>query len=80
MDAGWIYEDNRKTDFLKDKIIFLSTDGVWEVRNKKGEMLGKAPVLNTVRQNAPSDATQILDAIFDTLDEFTIYRWSEDRG
>ncbi len=71
VDAEWVYEDNKKTDFSKDQIIFLSTDGVWEVRNKKGEMLGKEPVLNIIRQNASSDATQIIDAIFNTLDEFT---------
>jgi serine phosphatase RsbU (regulator of sigma subunit) len=70
VDGEWIYEDNKKTDFSKGQIIFLGTDGVWEVRNKKGEMLGKEPVLNTIRQNSSSDATHIIDAIFDTLDKF----------
>jgi sigma-B regulation protein RsbU (phosphoserine phosphatase) len=70
VDAEWIYEDNKKTDFSKGQIIFLSTDGVWEVRNKKGEMLGKEPILNAIRQNSSSDATQIIDAIFDILDKF----------
>jgi sigma-B regulation protein RsbU (phosphoserine phosphatase) len=70
VDAEWIYEDNMKTDFSKDQIIFLSTDGIWEARNKKGKMLGKEPILNAIRQNSSSDATQIIDAIFDILDEF----------
>jgi len=70
VDAEWIYEDNKKTDFSKGQIIFLSTDGVWEVKNKKGEMLGKEPILNTIRQNSYSDATHIIDSIFDTLDKF----------
>jgi sigma-B regulation protein RsbU (phosphoserine phosphatase) len=70
VDGGWIYENNKKTDLSKGQIIFLSTDGVWEVRNKKGEMLGKEPILNAIRQNASSDATQIIDAIFDILDKF----------
>jgi sigma-B regulation protein RsbU (phosphoserine phosphatase) len=70
VDSGWIYEDNKKTDLSKGQIIFLSTDGVWEVRNKKGEMLGKKPILNAIRQNSSSDATQIIDAIFDILDKF----------
>jgi sigma-B regulation protein RsbU (phosphoserine phosphatase) len=70
VDAEWIYEDNKKTDFSKGQIIFLSTDGIWEARNKKGEMLGKEPILNAIRQNASSDATQIIDAIFDILDKF----------
>jgi sigma-B regulation protein RsbU (phosphoserine phosphatase) len=70
VDAEWIYEDNKKTDFSNGQIIFLSTDGIWEARNKKGEMLGKEPILNAIRQNASSDATQIIDAIFDILDKF----------
>jgi sigma-B regulation protein RsbU (phosphoserine phosphatase) len=70
VDAEWVYEDNKKTDLSKGQIIFLSTDGVWEVRNKKGEMLGKEPILNAIRQCSSSDATQIIDSIFDTLDKF----------
>ncbi len=70
VDSGWIYEGYKKTDLSKGQIIFLSTDGVWEVRNKKGEMLGKETILNIIRQNSSSDATQIIDAIFDILDKF----------
>jgi sigma-B regulation protein RsbU (phosphoserine phosphatase) len=68
--GSWIYEDNKKTDLSKGQIIFLSTDGIWEARNKKGEMLGKAPILNAIRQNTSLGAEQIIDAIFDILDEF----------
>jgi phosphoserine phosphatase RsbU/P len=70
VDAEWIYEDNKKTDFSNGQIIFLSTDGIWEARNKKGEMLGKEPILSAIRQNAFSDATQIMAAIFGTLNKF----------
>jgi len=70
VDAEWIYEDNKKTIFSNDQIIFLSTDGIWEARNKKGEMFGKDPILNVIRQNASSDATQIIDAVFDILNKF----------
>ena len=70
VDAEWIYEDNKKTDFSNGQIIFLSTDGIWEARNKRGEMLGKKPILNLIRQNASSDAAQILDAVFNGLEKF----------
>jgi sigma-B regulation protein RsbU (phosphoserine phosphatase) len=70
VDADWIYEDNIKTDFLNGQIIFLSTDGIWEARNKKGEMLGKEPILNAIRQNATADAAHIIDSIFNTLEKF----------
>ena len=68
--GGWVYEDNRKTDFSNGQIIFLSTDGIWEARNKNGEMLGKEPILNTIQQNVSLDSDQIIDAVFDTLDKF----------
>jgi sigma-B regulation protein RsbU (phosphoserine phosphatase) len=70
VDPKWIYEDNKKTDFSYGQIIFLSTDGIWEARNKKGEMLGKEPIINAIRKNASSDASQIIDTIFDTLVKF----------
>ncbi len=70
LDAEWVYEDNKETDFSNGQIVFLSTDGIWEARNKNGEMLGKEPILSAIRQNSSSDATQILDAIFDILDKF----------
>ena len=68
--GGWNYEGSNKTDLSNGQIIFLSTDGVWEARNKDGEMLGKEPILNTIRQNASSDATQIINAVFGTLEKF----------
>lgn len=71
VDIEWIYEDNKKTDFSNGQIIFLGTDGIWEARNKKGEMLGKEPILNAIRQNASSDSTQIVDEIFQILNKFT---------
>ena len=70
VDGEWIFENNKKTDFSNGQIIFLSTDGIWEARNNNGEMLGKEPILNLIRQNASSDATQILDAVFNGLDKF----------
>jgi sigma-B regulation protein RsbU (phosphoserine phosphatase) len=71
VDVEWVYEDNKKTDFSNGQVIFLSTDGIWEARNINGEMLGKEPILSAIRHNSSSDATQIIDAIFDILDKFT---------
>jgi len=70
VDAEWIYESYKKSEFSNGQIIFLSTDGIWEARNKKGEMLGKEPILNAIRQNASSDAGQIVNAIFTILYKF----------
>ena len=70
VDAEWVYEDNEEADFSDGQIVFLSTDGIWEARNKNGEMLGKEPILDAIRQNSSSDATLIIDAIFDVLDKY----------
>jgi sigma-B regulation protein RsbU (phosphoserine phosphatase) len=70
VDREWIYEDNMKASLSDEQIIFLSTDGVWEVQNPEGRMLGKQPILNTIRQNAASSAAQILEAIFDSVNHF----------
>lgn len=70
LNGSWCYEDNQKSGFAKGCIIFLSTDGVWEATNKKGDMLGKAPIYETIRQNAALNAEQIIDAIFDTVHQF----------
>ena len=70
VDAEWIYEDNKKTDFSNGQIIFLSTDGNLGGTKQKGEMFGKEPILNAIRQNSSSEATQIIDSIFDTLEYF----------
>lgn len=78
VDAGWIYAQNEKDDFASGQIIFLSTDGIREARNEKGEMLGKEPVLNAIRQSASSDAGQIVDAIFDIVSKFTCAAKIED--
>jgi sigma-B regulation protein RsbU (phosphoserine phosphatase) len=39
----------RNLDISDGQIIFLSTDGIWEARNKEGEMFGKEPILNAIR-------------------------------
>ena len=70
VDGEWLYEENKKTNFSNGQIIFLSTDGIWEARNQKGEMFGKKPILSAIRQNSSLDAPQIIEAIFNTLGEF----------
>jgi len=70
VDGEWRYAENQRSDFSKGRIIFLSTDGIWEARNPKGAMLGKEPILSAIRQNAALDAAQIIDAIFSALREF----------
>jgi sigma-B regulation protein RsbU (phosphoserine phosphatase) len=54
----------------KDQIILVGTDGIWEARNSKGEMLGKKTVCEIVRQYASAGAAEILNAIVDFQQRF----------
>ncbi len=67
IDGNWIYEENELSGLANGQVIFLSTDGVWEVRNHRGEMLGKKPIFDTIRRNAAATAPRIIDAMFDGL-------------
>lgn len=70
VDGRWNFDANEKEGFSGGRIIFLGTDGVWEVRNRNGEMLGKEAVCDTIRKNSRSSANDILEAIFTTLGDF----------
>ena len=70
VNAEWVYEENKKDDISNGQIVFLSTDGIWEARNKDGEMLGKEPILSAIRQHSSSDAAKIIDVIFDLFNKF----------
>lgn len=70
VDGNWNFNAHEKEGFPGGRIIFLGTDGVWEVRNRNGEMLGKEPIRETIRKNSSSSAERILEAIFTTLDDF----------
>lgn len=71
IDGELVYEDNDKASFSKEQIIFLSTDGVWEIRNQAGEMLGKKAVVELIREHSASSAAEILDALLGRLTTFT---------
>jgi sigma-B regulation protein RsbU (phosphoserine phosphatase) len=70
VDKNWVFEDNLKTGLVGGQIIMLSTDGIWESRNPKGEMFGKEPVFRILQKYAPSSASEILEAILDALNKF----------
>lgn len=70
VDENWVFEDNLKTDLAKGQIILLCTDGIWETRNRKGEMFGKEPIFSILQNNFSSSANEILETILDALNKF----------
>ena len=70
VNADWRYEEEEKQNLPKDQIILIGTDGIWEARNAKGEMFGKEPIYEIIRQNVAKSSNQILKCIVDELNRF----------
>jgi sigma-B regulation protein RsbU (phosphoserine phosphatase) len=70
IDKEWTYPSQKRSDFSNGQIILLGTDGIWEVRNKTAEILGKKPVLEIIRKNHSLSANEILEAILDMVDRY----------
>jgi len=64
IDEKYVYRSNWKTGLKKGQVIMVGTDGIWEGRNKDGEMFGKRRLQEIIRRNAASSAETILTAVF----------------
>ena len=72
------FEENERTELVPGQIIVLATDGVWEARNKQGDMFGKEHLYGLVRQHRNSAADDILNHCFQALEEFQSKATRED--
>ena len=72
------FEENEKKNLSHNQIIFLGTDGIWEARNPRGEMFGKEPLFQIIRQNSAASAKEILAASLARLHRFSGDRKPED--
>ena len=54
----------------KGQVILLGTDGIWEAQNLKGTRMGKDPVYQVLREHAADSASDILQSVFDILEDF----------
>ncbi len=77
-DGSWVYAQSTKAGILKEQIILIGTDGIWETQNPGGEMFGKKRVQGLIRQNASGSAKDIMQAIFDDLNRFRTGKKFED--
>jgi sigma-B regulation protein RsbU (phosphoserine phosphatase) len=64
IDEKYVYRSSMKTGLKKGQVIMVGTDGIWEGRNKAGEMYGKRRLQEIIRRNAASSAETILTAVF----------------
>jgi sigma-B regulation protein RsbU (phosphoserine phosphatase) len=72
------YEENHRNGLANGQIIAVGTDGIWEAVNRDGEMFGKERLRNVIRQNARAEAGDILSAVYDELNQFTLGQKTED--
>jgi len=70
VDASFCYEEHKKDGLAKNQILFMGTDGIWETHNPKGDMFGKAPVYDIIRQKASCDAVEIVDSVIRAMNAF----------
>ena len=78
VNADAQYIENEKRELATAQIILLGTDGIWEARNRGGEMFGKAPIYRIIRENPAASAKEILTSCLDALHLFLENQAPED--
>jgi sigma-B regulation protein RsbU (phosphoserine phosphatase) len=78
VDANRRYGQFQKNDLEEGQVIVLGSDGLWEARNPQGEMFGKEPIHQIIRQSHGDTARDILAACFNRFDVFLGERAPED--
>jgi sigma-B regulation protein RsbU (phosphoserine phosphatase) len=68
--ADWCYELAQRQGLSRGQVILLGTDGIWEAQNRKGTRMGKDPVYQVLREHAAESAPDILQSVFDSLEDF----------
>jgi sigma-B regulation protein RsbU (phosphoserine phosphatase) len=72
------YVENRRDGLANGQIIAIGTDGIWEAFNKKGAMFGKKRFKEIIRQNAVAGADDILNAVYNEINQFIEGQKTED--
>ncbi len=78
VNAAFEYAANHRKGLANGQIIAIGTDGIWEAFNKKGKMFGKQRFRDIIRQHAGAGADDILNAVYNQINQFTEGQKSED--
>lgn len=70
MDDEYRYEEFTRDSLADNQIFLVFTDGLWEARNEKGQMLGKDPVKDVIRKHSLESSKVIKDAVIAAGREF----------
>lgn len=72
------YIENEKSNLTNGQILAIGTDGIWEATNIDGEMFGKNRLRGIIRENSSAPAGDILNKVYDSLNQFTRGQPAED--
>ncbi len=75
---GFSYTENHREGLKNGQIIAVGTDGIWEALNGNNEMFGKERLRQIISTHAKAGAAEILDAVYNELNAFTLGQKSED--
>jgi sigma-B regulation protein RsbU (phosphoserine phosphatase) len=69
LDGAFEYASFHRT-VETGQILLIGTDGIWEMRNRAGEMFGKDTLMQIVRDHREGSARQIVDRVTTALERF----------
>jgi sigma-B regulation protein RsbU (phosphoserine phosphatase) len=78
VDAQHQYHASCRDGLAPGQIIAVGTDGIWEARNQRGQLFGKARFLDIIRRNQTGSAKDMLEAVFTELGRHTQGTHTED--
>jgi sigma-B regulation protein RsbU (phosphoserine phosphatase) len=78
VNDAFTYAENRYEGLTNGQIIAIGTDGIWEAFNKAGAMFGKKRFKDIIRQNAGAGADDILNAVYNEVNQFIEGQKTED--
>ena len=78
IDENYDYTENALSSLKCGQILAIGTDGIWESRNRGGTAYGKKRFRDVISKNAYLNASEIIDAVFNSLNAFTRGRRQED--
>ena len=71
VEPEWEYHEEVMKQPAPGQILLITTDGVWEAHDAKGEMFGRERLQDILRENRDRSAQDILQAVSDRVLEFS---------
>jgi sigma-B regulation protein RsbU (phosphoserine phosphatase) len=70
VDPDFEYTETVKNGLHRDQVVLIGTDGIWEARNRGGQMFGRQALFDIIRKHHSASAGEIIDAVIAALQLF----------